>query len=56
MFSRSIIKFRFKAQKRSNGVLIIFIIIALLFILSAASSTSNKKLFNDNAQAQVAKR
>jgi hypothetical protein len=56
MIARSIPKYRFQARKRSNGVLIIFIIIALLFVLSAASSNSNKKLFNDNAQAQVAKR
>jgi len=56
MITSSITKHRFHARKRSNGVLIIFIIIALLFVLSAASSKSNNKLFNDNAQTQVANR
>jgi hypothetical protein len=56
MITRSIAKYKFQARKRSNGVLIIFIIIALLFVLSAASSKTSNKLFNDNAQAQVAKR
>jgi len=54
--SRNIQKHKFSANKRSNGVLIIFVIIALLFLLSAASSSFPKKIFNKNTQAQITNR